>query len=225
MSRSDNDLFDTPADPFKHGKTDTIPPDAHIDHAAALAYWSSISPDVNGMLGGYPQISRIDLRGSANFLIKLRRRFGSDSDSALFPRGVDCGAGIGRVTKGFLAGVCELVDLVEPVERFAWEVEYGEEMTGLRHQGKIGKVYMTPLETWEPEPEMYHLIWNQWCLGHLTDTQLVAYLSRCAGALKKGGWVIIKENMSTDANKEDIYDPQDNSVTRYGFGPEGHPGA
>lgn len=216
-----------PSDHLTDAKSDTIPPDAQIDHAAALAYWSSIPPDINGMLGGYPQISRIDLRGSANFLAKLRRRYGSGSplqanqESALLSRGVDCGAGIGRVTKGLLAGVCELVDLVEPVSSFAWQVEHGEEMADLRSGGKIGKVYTTPLETWEPEREMYDLIWNQWCLGHLTDAQLVAYLSRCVGALKRGGWVIVKENMSTETGNKDIFDPQDNSVTRYGFDEDG----
>jgi protein N-terminal methyltransferase len=30
----------------------------------------------------------------------------------------------------------------------------------------------------------YDLIWNQWCLGHLTDAQLVAYLRRCMTMLR-----------------------------------------
>lgn len=214
-----------------HETTDTIPPDAQINHAAALAYWSSIQPDVNGMLGGYPQISRIDLRGSANFLAKLRRRYGSsrspetNHESTYISRAVDCGAGIGRVTRGLLVDICDVVDLVEPVSRFAWEVEHGTDMAYLREQGKIGKIYTTPLETWEPGPDMYDLIWNQWCLGHLTDAQLVAYLSRCVRALKEGGWMVVKENMSTHAQEKDIFDPEDNSVIRYDSDADGHMGA
>merc|ERR1711939_849061 len=59
-------------------------PDSLINHEAAIQYWSSTEPTVNGVLGGFPQ-------GSRNFLAKLRRQ------SALFPpgkklrRAVDCG--------------------------------------------------------------------------------------------------------------------------------------
>jgi hypothetical protein len=70
---------------------DSTPPDAQIDHAAALTYWNAIDANVNGMLGGFPHISRIDLRGSANFLAKLRRQHGVKP--GLLARGVDCGAG------------------------------------------------------------------------------------------------------------------------------------
>ncbi|KAI9794260.1 MAG: Alpha N-terminal protein methyltransferase 1 [Peltula sp. TS41687] len=216
MTRVNPSPEDEPTDEKPH----TISPDAQINHAAALAYWGSVQPDVNGMLGGYPQISRIDLQGSANFLAKLRRLYGPNRSLEAtqgrthYSRAVDCGAGIGRVTRGLLADVCDVVDLVEPVHRFAREVEHGTDMAHLRDQGKIGKVYTTPLETWEPAPGMYDLVWNQWCLGHLTDAQLVAYLSRCIKALKEGGWVVVKENMSTDVQKKDLFDPEDNSVTR-----------
>lgn len=47
------------------------PPDSNIDHAAARSYWSSIDADVNGMLGGFPHVSRVDLQGSRAFLVKL----------------------------------------------------------------------------------------------------------------------------------------------------------
>ncbi|KAI9877078.1 MAG: Alpha N-terminal protein methyltransferase 1 [Pleopsidium flavum] len=188
---------------------DTAPsPDAQIDHAAALTYWNTISPNVSGMLGGYPQISRIDLQGSANFLAKLRRQF-SDTPAVL-RRGADCGAGIGRVTAGFLCKVCEVVDLVEPVEKFANETTKAK-MSG---KGKVGDMYVTGLEDWKPRTATYDLVWNQWCLGHLTDQQLVEYLKRCKDALSQSGWIVVKENMSTDTGGEDIFDEVDSSVTR-----------
>ncbi|KAI9884326.1 MAG: hypothetical protein M1823_003887 [Watsoniomyces obsoletus] len=206
------------------------PPDALIDSSAALTYWSNIPANVNGMLGGYPQISRIDLRGSANFLTKLRRQASLSSSSStssstssglpLLSHATDCGAGIGRVTLGFLSKVCEVVDLVEPVASFVEQIRHGNEMAELREKQKIGKVYQMSLEDWNPIPGRYDLIWNQWCLGHLTDNALVAYLKRCVRALKLdeesgvGGWVVVKENISTDSEKEDLYDSKDNSVTR-----------
>ncbi|KAI9682106.1 MAG: Alpha N-terminal protein methyltransferase 1 [Caeruleum heppii] len=190
----------------------TSPPDTHIDHAEALKYWSSISPDVNGMLGGFPQISRIDLQGSANFLAKIRRQ--SSSTTRPIERAVDCGAGIGRVTKGFLSKVAKVTDIVEPVEKFVDEIRHGESLAPLRKKGLIGEVHRIGLEDWLPQEKGYDLIWNQWCLGHLTDLQLVAYLQRCGLALRDGGFLVIKENMSTDSDEADIFDDVDNSVTR-----------
>ncbi|KAI9815998.1 MAG: Alpha N-terminal protein methyltransferase 1 [Pycnora praestabilis] len=192
-------------------QTPTLPPDANIDHSKAIDYWQSISPDVNGMLGGYPQISRIDLQGSSNFLAKLKRQ--SPASPKVLQRGVDCGAGIGRVTLGFLSRVCEVVDLVEPVETFTKEVLEGPSFAALREGDKLGAVYVKGLEDWVPERK-YDLVWNQWCVGHLTDAQLVAYLKRCRGALTEKGWVVVKENLSTDRDGEDIFDDVDNSVTR-----------
>ena len=161
------------------------------------------------MLGGYPEISRTDLKGSANFFAKLRREQSSQSANAPLRRGADCGAGIGRVTAGFLSTICEVVDVVEPVEKFAQEVK-GREMVG---SGSVGIVYVTGLQDWVPEAQ-YDVIWNQWCLGHLTDKQLVAFLDRCKKAVTIDGWIIVKENMSTDVDGKDIFDQQDSSVTR-----------
>lgn len=162
------------------------------------------------MLGGFPEISRTDLKGSANFFAKLRReQHPSQSGDGLLHRGVDCGAGIGRITAGFLCTVCKVVDVVEPVEKFAQEVK-GQKMVG---SGSVGNIYVSGLEDWVPEAQ-YDLIWNQWCLGHLTDKQLVAYLERCKKAVTIDGWIIIKENMSTNVDGEDIFDQEDSSVTR-----------
>lgn len=79
-------------------------PDSHISHTDAKAYWQSIDADVNGMLGGYPSVSRVDLQGSKNFLAKLgiggrraslRGKEGEGSDNVVgkVARAVDCGAG------------------------------------------------------------------------------------------------------------------------------------
>jgi protein N-terminal methyltransferase len=64
--------------------------DAHINHEDARNYWQSIDADVNGMLGGFPHISKVDLQGSKNFLAKLG--IGGRSKKKV-ERAVDCGAG------------------------------------------------------------------------------------------------------------------------------------
>lgn len=53
---------------------------------------------------------------------------------------------------------------------------------------------------------------SQWCVGHLTDVDFVAYLKRCIPALQPHGFIGVKENIATTL--EDIYDPEDSSVTR-----------
>ncbi|KAI9833897.1 MAG: hypothetical protein M1819_003406 [Sarea resinae] len=191
----------------------TVPADAHIDHSAALSYWNSIPATVNGMLGGFPQISRIDLQGSANFLAKLRRLSPSSTPQLPLPRAVDCGAGIGRITLGFLHKACRVVDIVEPVEKFTRQIAEGDAFQPLREAGSLGEVVNQGLEHWTPARE-YDLIWNQWCVGHLTDSQLAAYLERCGAALTEGGWVVVKENISTNVNGDDVFDELDSSVTR-----------
>ncbi len=182
--------------------------DSQISQPDALTYWESVPATVNSMLGGYPQISHIDIRGSLNFVKKLCHLHSSSATNQ-FTRGVDCGAGIGRITAGLLSKVCDIVDVVEPVEKFAKEVHEAS----LAGKGKIGEVYVTGLQDWEPKEE-YDLIWNQWCLGHLTDTDLVKYLRKCRGMVKEEGWIIVKENMSTDAEGKDVFDKVDSSVTR-----------
>jgi protein N-terminal methyltransferase len=185
------------------------PPDSNISTESALEYWNNIPATVNGMLGGYPQISRTDLRGSLNFLAKLRKGGSTTASAGLLKRCVDCGAGVGRISSGFLSKVCEIIDIVEPVEKFARQAEAAA-MSG---EGQVGEVYVMGLEDWVPK-EKYDLMWNQWCLGHLKDAQLVAYLKRCKDALKNKGWIVVKENMSTHVDGNDIFDELDSSVTR-----------
>jgi protein N-terminal methyltransferase len=206
-------------------------PDASINVAHSLDYWNSVSSDVNGMLGGYPQTSRIDLQGSSNFLTKLRRGRSQATKQPLPPleRVADCGAGIGRITKGLLLGVSKRVDVVEPVKKFTDELvqglgngEYAGDGESKEGKAQVGQVINLGLQDWIPEPGAYDLIWNQWCVGHLTDAQLVIYLKRCKQGLKEAtegentsrSWIVVKENLSTDIHLNDIYDEEDSSVTR-----------
>lgn len=183
-------------------------PDSQIDHKAAIAYWSSTEPTVNGVLGGYPQVSRIDLQGSSNFLVKLRRQSKQFPTGTKLRRAVDCGAGIGRITSGFLTKVAETVDIVEPVKSFTDQIKGRE---------GVGKIYNFGLEDWHPERDglgPYDIIWNQWCVGQLTDTQLVEYLKRLPAVLSEGGWIVVKENLSNHYLDVDVFDETDSSVTR-----------
>lgn len=213
----------------------SIPADAAISQSDAVAYWSSVESTVDGMLGGYPQISRIDLQSSSNFLIKLRRRRaqreaaqaeangttadahdkGSKPERALplLERAVDCGAGIGRVTHGLLVNHFAVVDVVEPVAKFTQQLAATPVSESAK--GRLGTIHTCGLESFVPDGGVkYDCVWNQWCLGQLTDAQLVAWLRRCSQSLVNGGWVVVKENMCTNINGQDEFDEIDSSVTR-----------
>ena len=202
---------ETPRDPTLD-PLNTVPADSKINHEASINYWSSL-PSTNsnmlGMLGTYPWYTRIELQGSKNFLQKVRRLLPALSSTKKFKLGVDCGAGVGRVTEGFLSQVCEVIDAVEPVSKFTDVLS----KSALKSNGTIGDIYTVGLENWFPEKK-YDLIWIQWCIGHLTDAQLIKFLGRCRESLTENGLVVLKENLSTDPSGQDMYDEVDSSVTR-----------
>lgn len=57
----------------------------------AIEYWKGIEANVNGMLGGMPSLSRIDLRGSKTFLARLG--IGVKKGRQTVPRVLEGGAG------------------------------------------------------------------------------------------------------------------------------------
>lgn len=67
----------------------------------------------DGVLGGYGKLTPEDVKGSNNFLDKLKFHY----PSLEFNRVADCGAGIGRVTKNLLLPRFSCVDLVEQSPR------------------------------------------------------------------------------------------------------------
>lgn len=67
----------------------------------------------------------------------------------------------------------------------------------------------------------FDVIWCQWCLGHLTDIDLIAFFKRCRAALRDPdqSLIIVKENIcneSDDGQAQAVFDPSDSSLTRYG---------
>ena len=101
--------------------------------------------------------------------------------------------------------MADQVDIIEPIEKFT-AVLQGKK--GVRNIWNVG------LEGWEPTEDVkYDVIWTQWCVGHLSDAQLVTYLQHCKTALNpEGGFVVIKENITRD--DKDLFDEGDSSVTR-----------
>lgn len=169
----------------------------------AQKYWSGIAATDDGMLGGFGSISHIDVRGSINFLQELYKMKPAPGRRVA----LDCGAGIGRVTKNLLIPLYQTVDAVEQDAKFASTIR---EYVGA--SVKLGQVFNVGLQQFTPAAQKYDLIWSQWVLGHLTDDDLVEFFRRCIKGLARNGVMVIKENVT--ATESIDVDVVDSSVTR-----------
>jgi len=175
---------------------------------AAEWYEDNCPPTVDGVLGGFASISDTDLAGSRAFLDTLREL----RPCLDWSRGAacECGAGIGRVTKGLLLdlGVTQ-VDVVEASPRLLCESpDY------IGSGASKCRFYCESLQDWSPPKRKYSIIWIQWVLCYLTDDDIIAFLKRCADGMLEGGKgvIILKEN--TCGKEAFVVDSDDASVCR-----------
>ncbi|KAK8035468.1 hypothetical protein PG993_010463, partial [Apiospora rasikravindrae] len=169
-------------------------------------YWESTKAYLLGGVppdAGFANISKIDLQNSRAFLAELG--IGSTHDRRAVKIALEGGAGTGRVTEGLLSNIAEHIDVVEPVVKFT---------AGLQGKSKVRTVFNVGLDKWQSTEGVYYdLIWTQWCVGYLADSQLIDYLKHCKAAVTADtGIIVLKENLSF--SDEDYVDPVDGSVTR-----------
>ncbi|XP_052741448.1 N-terminal Xaa-Pro-Lys N-methyltransferase 1-like [Bicyclus anynana] len=169
----------------------------------AANYWANVPATIDGVLGGYGHISAVDIDGSKLFLNNILSSDNPPSTNLA----LDCGAGIGRVSKNLLMPYFQKVDLVEQDEKF---INTAKNYIGANN-AKLGSLYHVGLQDFVPLKE-YDVIWCQWVLGYLNDYDLIAFLKRCSEALAVNGVIVIKENTTSSDNLE--YDEDDSSVTR-----------
>ncbi|XP_046467643.1 N-terminal Xaa-Pro-Lys N-methyltransferase 1 [Neodiprion pinetum] len=173
-------------------------------YSDAANYWSKVPATEDGMLGGFGFISNTDIEGSELF---LRSAFKLKNP----PRkeyALDCGSGIGRISKHLLTKHFKKVDLVEQNSEF---LEAAKTYLAGRTK-RVGEFFPIGLQNFCPEVGKYDVIWCQWVLGHLQDDDFIKFFSHCQAGLKENGVVIVKENITSSENVE--VDTQDSSVTR-----------
>ncbi|XP_063065984.1 N-terminal Xaa-Pro-Lys N-methyltransferase 1 [Engraulis encrasicolus] len=173
-------------------------------YSKAEDYWKHVAPTVDGMLGGYGTISNVDINGSKKF---LERYVGEEEGKTGCGVALDCGAGIGRITKRLLLPMFRTVDLVDVTQEFLDKAK-----TYLAEDAKrVENYFCVGLQDFKPLPGRYDVIWIQWVIGHLTDDHLVEFLRRCQGGLRPGGLIVIKDNVAFEGV---IPDEVDSSVCR-----------
>ncbi|KAF8610005.1 methyltransferase domain-containing protein [Ceratobasidium sp. AG-I] len=205
---------------------------------------------------GKGSLPRVDSLGSRQFLMSLRtdlcrvpsalRRL--DAPPLDAPRrrvrALDVGAGIGRVTATVLLPLVDDVVLVEPAEHFIGKaMQESSAWQGIQESTKSVTFVRSPLQSFDlstvPDGHRvgrpadasstetgFDVIWCQWCLGHLTDDDLVEFFKRSKAALRgpenpqrpqDAGVIVVKENTTEDGDGGEpftVYADDDSSVTR-----------
>ncbi|CAK9190031.1 unnamed protein product [Sphagnum troendelagicum] len=182
-----------------------------------VSYWESVEASVDGVLGGYGSVNARDVADSNAFILEM---FNECPPGAGDLVALDCGAGVGRVTKNFLLHHFHEVDLVEPVHHFLDKAQADLGSNGTARGSansnnpkthRAVNFYCTPLQDFSPEAGRYDVIWVQWCIGHLTDHDFIAFFKRAQAGLKPGGFFVLKENIAKNGF---VVDKSDSSVTR-----------
>ncbi|CAE6437586.1 hypothetical protein ACGC1H_004397 [Rhizoctonia solani] len=161
-------------------------------------------------------------------------------------RALDIGAGIGRVTACTLLPLVDDVVLVEPAEHFISKaMDDAPNWEGISDLTKSVTFVQAPLQSFDASQPVpidsfrigsgadmskpvvgYDVVWCQWCLGHLTDIDLIKFLKQAKAALRVpedpkyprgAGVIIVKENTTEDGENGEpvsIYAEDDSTVTR-----------
>eukprot|EP00357_Protocruzia_adherens_P004189 CAMPEP_0114985742 /NCGR_PEP_ID=MMETSP0216-20121206/8038_1 /TAXON_ID=223996 /ORGANISM="Protocruzia adherens, Strain Boccale" /LENGTH=286 /DNA_ID=CAMNT_0002348097 /DNA_START=234 /DNA_END=1094 /DNA_ORIENTATION=+ len=153
----------------------------------AADVWESKEATVKGVLGGFPELHDIDLVESFEFLNQYVNTGMINNGTA-----IDCGAGIGRITKFLLANKFKKVDMVEQ------NPLYVEKAKTYIDKPSIDRYFCAGLQDFTPDQGYYDCIWIQWVIEHLTDEDLVAFLERCKAGITDSGIIIVKENTACE---------------------------
>lgn len=193
-------------------------------YKASHRYWeheSNAPATIDGMLGGFSVLSERDLIASEKFLKTVLTQkpllYEKIKDPQIATRACECGAGIGRVTKGLLlktplAGM-DACDLVEPSSRLllAAPTYLGDDYANKCRFLCQGLQEFVPSTT-NTGTTKYDIVWIQWVIAYLTDWDLVGFLIRMKEALTEDGIIIIKDNTCNDLAF--MSDRDDSDITR-----------
>uniref|UniRef100_A0A8B9JW41 Methyltransferase like 11B n=1 Tax=Astyanax mexicanus TaxID=7994 RepID=A0A8B9JW41_ASTMX len=159
----------------------------------AQNFYKGIPASEEGMMGDFVEISEVDLEGSRQFLKKFVGPGKAGSRRAL-----DCGCGIGRVSKGVLFPVFESMEMLDMMEDF---ILHAHQRYLGDYADRVESYYVYNLQDFIPPPNRYDVIWMQWVACDFSGEQRRA-----------NGVIIIKDNMARQGCR---LDPVDSSIIRH----------
>ena len=171
-------------------------------------YWSNLEPTLASVLGGSDDIHEPDIRDSSYFLDRIIAKYQISPIKVL-----DCGAGIGRVTKFLLINRFEIVDMLEQCTKF---IEFAKTFVD---SNKVRNYFNVGAQSFNTD-EKYDVIWVQWVLSQLTDEDLLQFLEKIKNNLNESGIIIIKENIKGKGfvvHKDDFSVTRSDKILKYAF--------
>ncbi|GJE87164.1 AdoMet dependent proline di-methyltransferase-domain-containing protein [Phanerochaete sordida] len=138
------------------------------------------------------------------FIAEAHRRGQASADGTLVEDGVRSrwkGVADGSRSVTLVQGTLQAFDPCSPLR-------------GTKLVGRVG--YTTAQDDLESK---FDVVWCQWCLGHLSDADLIAFFKRCKQALRdaKESLIVVKENLCSDdadGSARTVFDEDDSSLTR-----------
>ena len=137
---------------------------------------------------------------------------GMGTESAL-----DCGAGIGRVTKHLLEPRFQTIDLVDQSEPLLLQAR------SYVTSSKPLTFTVSGLQSFSIAKQ-YDCIWVQWVSSQLTDEDLIVFYRKAGKALKPDGFLVVKENVKKKGflvHKDDFSVTRSEDLYRIAFGEAG----
>jgi protein N-terminal methyltransferase len=196
-------------------------------NARGERYWKEQPADMLGMTGG--GVSRADLTFSNKALSDLpsllrkgrkasqkrSERVSKTPPKQFFGNCLELGAGIGRVTQGALRHHCRQVHLVEFMKKYLDKAKKTLPRKGCRLYFHCSSAQKCKIAV-----NRHDLIWCQWLLMYLVDTEAVDLLKRASkGLTKNGGVLVVKENvMKALKSSNKYFENEDDETWKPGSG-------
>lgn len=201
-----------------------------------MAFWAQQEASYDGVMGaGFGHLSAGDIENSRRLLTKVIASQLKAAATGRPLRALDCGAGVGRVTRELLLHYFHEVDLIEP-SRHLIDVareNLTAEAVSTAGQGGGGGGDRSPASgipaghravnffnsglqdfDWSPHVGRYDTIWIQGVAYLVTDADLGTLFRGAALALTPDGVIFVKENICDACSNGFDIDDEEASLTR-----------
>ena len=171
-------------------------PDEAARTALALAFWAQRNASFESVTGMQAlRDTRDDLEHTAATVARVLRTRPAAAGSDGGSRCLNIAAGSGREAAHALApGGCDSLDLLEP------QAAYAEVARARVPAARLGRVFTALAQDHDFGADTYDVICVGWGVQFIPDEAFGALMRRAAGALREGGVLIVKDNVSDFAD-------------------------
>lgn len=162
-------------------------------------HWSSQPSSVESVLNGFGELNKPDIEFSNKLLERLINSNMINTEKVL-----DCAAGVGRVSEYVLVNHFKQVDMFEQEEKFVNEAKQK-----FKNNSRVCSITCSSIQDYNFNNVKYDLIWMQWCLENISDSDLVIFMKKSYKALNEKGLIIVKENCLNKTAKEKYHYTED----------------